>query len=326
MKVLLVGAGSIGTRHLKNLTELGHLVYVVDINAKNLKEASPMAKGTFNSLIEALNVKPDVAFICTFSNSHIEPALKCAESGCHLFIEKPLSLDMEGVEELVYTVKKNNLISMVGCNMRFHPAVSYLHDTLTNDPTFSKKLWANLEFGYYLPFAKKGYELSYMANRKMGGNLIFDVIHELDYAVWFFGEPLEVFCTKGILSHLKIDTEDYADMIIRFKSGVVCSVHMDYLQHGYSRRCKVVCEEGTIVWDFIRGDIGIITAATKEWKWTDMKLDIFCNQMYMDEIKYFLECVLNSKETFNPIEKSLQVLRLAVSANKSCITNVWEKV
>lgn len=326
MKVLIVGTGSIGSRHLKNIAELGHEVYAVDINAESLQKASLLAAGTFSSLVEALRIKPDAVFICTFSNDHIIPALESVRAGCNLFIEKPLSLSLDGTEELVKLVKEKNLVSMVGCNMRFHPALRHIHNVLTVDPAFVKKLWANLEFGYYLPFAKDNYEASYMANRSMGGNLIFDDIHELDYAVWFMGRPLEVFCTKGIRSDLKIDTEDDVDMIIRFESGAVCTVHMDYLQHGYSRRCKIVCNDGTICWDFAYGKVGSITAVDRQWRWVDMEFDISYNKMYMDEAGYFLECASEGKHTFNTVEQSLAVLKLAMSAERSCSTGRWEKI
>ena len=125
-----------------------HEVYAVDIRIDELDEIASLSKGSFRSLDEALKIKPDAAFICTYSNGHIEPALKCAEAGCHLFIEKPLSLNMEGVDELVKTVKKRNLISMVGCNMRFHPAVSYIHNTLNSNLSFSKKLWGTLNLDF----------------------------------------------------------------------------------------------------------------------------------------------------------------------------------
>lgn len=326
MKIIVVGTGSIGTRHLKNLVGLGHEVYAVDIRIDELDEIASLSKGSFRSLDEALKIKPDAAFICTFSNEHIQPALKCAEVGCHLFIEKPLSLDLEGIDELIEIIDKKNLITMVGCNMRFHPAISYIHDTISNNPSFAKRLWANLEFGFYLPFDKKDYQNTYKAKKNLGGNLIFDGIHELDYAVWFLGEPKEVICSKGIISSLEIDTEDCVDMIIRFKSDVVCSVHMDYLQHGYSRRCKVVCEEGTIVWDFIHGNIGTLTIADPKWQWKNMKLDIYYNRMYLDEIRYFLDCIAYSKETFNSVKQSLSVLKLALAADRSAYTNRWEKV
>jgi predicted dehydrogenase len=326
VKVLVVGTGSIGARHIKNLKQLGNEVYTVDINKESLKKVSEFTNGAFSSLDKALEIKPDIAFICTFSNDHILPALKCAEAGCHLFIEKPLSLNLEGIDGLMEIIDKKNLITMVGCNMRFHPAISHIHETLTNDNAFSKKLWANFEFGFYLPFDKEDYQNSYKAKKSMGGNLIFDGIHELDYAAWFFGEPKEVICSKGIISSLEIDTEDTVDMIIRFKSGAVCTAHMDYLQHGYSRRCKIICEKGTITWDFVRGEIGIINSSDKKWVWKDMKLDIYYNQMYIDEAKYFIDCVSSGRETFNSIKQSLPVLKLAIAANRSCSTNRWEKV
>ncbi|MEE9215033.1 MAG: Gfo/Idh/MocA family oxidoreductase [Thermodesulfobacteriota bacterium] len=325
MRAVVIGTGSIGTRHLQNLTKLKHDVYAVDVNVEKLKAVKQVAKGVFTSLQEALQLGPKIAFICTLSNNHIETAIECANEGCHLFIEKPLSLSVDMIDELINIIEEKNLITMVGCNMRFHPAISYIHNTLDNNPDFGKRLWANLEFGYYLPFDKKDYELSYKANRSMGGNLIFDGIHELDYAVWFLGEPAEVICKKGILSSLKIDTEDHVEMIIKFRTGAVCTIHMDYLQHGYSRRCKIVCERGTIVWDFVQGNIGIINSG-KEWSWKDMKLDIYYNQMYIDEVKYFFDCIMSHKETFNSVEKSLLILKLALAADKSCQTNVWEKI
>lgn len=326
MRVLVVGAGSIGSRHLKNLVEFGNEVYAVDINKDNLKRLSPLLQACFTSLDEALNTNPDVALICTYSNDHIVPALKCATAGCHLFIEKPVSLSLDGIDMLMEIIDKKNLISMVGCNMRFHPAISYVQDTLTKNTFFSKKLWGSLEFGFYLPFDKEDYKNHYKANKSKGGNLIFDGIHELDCAVWFFGEPVEVLCNKSILSSLKIDTEDHVEMIVKFESGTMCTIHMDYLQHGYSRRCKVVCEEGTIVWDFVQGNIGVITTSEREWSWKGMELGISYNQMYVDEVSYFFDCISSRKETFNSVKQSLSVLKLALAANKSCYTNVWERI
>ncbi|OGS72553.1 MAG: hypothetical protein A3F91_10140 [Flavobacteria bacterium RIFCSPLOWO2_12_FULL_35_11] len=311
---------------MNNLVEHGHEVHVVDVNREKLKMAASIAKGTFDFLDEALKIKPDVAFICTYSNDHITPALKCANAGCHLFIEKPLSLSLDGADELIEIIEKKNLLSMVGCNMRFHPAISYVHDTLTKNPFFSKKLWGNFEFGFYLPFDKKDYQNTYKAKKSMGGNLIFDGIHELDCAIWFFGKPVEVVCNKSILSSLKIDTEDHVEMIVKFESGTMCTIHMDYLQHGYSRRCKVVCEEGTIVWDFVQGNIGVITTSEREWFWKDMELGISYNQMYVNEVSYFFDCISSRKETFNSVKQSLSVLKLALAANKSCYTNVWERI
>lgn len=326
MRVLVVGAGSIGMRHIKNLVALGHEVYAMDLKDECLETAEPLVTGVFSSLEKALKVNPDAAFICTFSSNHIEPALICAEKGCHLFIEKPLSINMDGTNGLIDAGEGKGLVTMVGCNMRFHPAIAHIKGVLDNNGAFVKRLWANLEVGYYLPFAKKNYESSYMARRSLGGNIIFDMIHELDYAVWFFGRPVEVFCNNGILSALKIDTGDFADFMIRFESGMVCVVHMDYLQHGYSRRCKVVAEGGTVVWDFAQGNIGEVTVDGREWQWKEIKLEVLYNRMYVDEVRYFMDCVSSGKETFNPLRSALLVIKLALAAQRSVETGKWESI
>ncbi|MCL4457709.1 MAG: Gfo/Idh/MocA family oxidoreductase [Nitrospirae bacterium] len=326
MRILVVGAGSIGSRHIRNLIGLGHDVYAVDINAANLEKAKDLCHGVFGTIEEALKNRYDAAFICTFSNDHIAPALACAEAGCHLFIEKPLSLTMDGVDNLVNEIERRRLISMVGCNMRFHPAIAAIHQAISSDAAFGKPLCGNFESGFYLPFDKPNYRQSYKARRNLGGNLLFDGIHELDYATWLFGMAQEVLCTKGIVSSLDIDTEDHVEIIVKFSSGAVCTIHMDYLQHGYSRRSKVVCESGTIVWDFVQGALGRITTQNPTWAWQPMQIDLSYNQMYIDEVAYFIECIRNGRDSFNSVKDSVSVLRLACAAERSSRTHSWEEV
>jgi predicted dehydrogenase len=326
MRILVVGAGSIGTRHINNLKALGHEVYAVDLNPENLKKVTGSIQKGFVSLKDGLKTRPQAAFICSFSNSHIKPALECAEAGCHLFIEKPLSTDMQGIEKLVKIVKAKKLVSMVGCNMRFHPAIAFLQNLVAKKAEFKKILSAELEFGYYLPFAKKDYAQSYMAKRKLGGNIIFDCIHELDYAVWFFGQPKKVFCSAGKVSKLKIDTQDLAQMFIEFESGAMVLIHLDYLQHGYSRSCKIISDEAVALWDFTKGNVGLISRKSKKWRWIDKKAELYFNRMFIDEIKYFLKSVNSGSQTFNSIEDAIPVLKLAMAANRSAASGKWEAI
>ena len=325
MNVLVVGTGSIGARHLDNLIELGHTVYATDSSEANLAKVADRAAGTFATLDEALDTaKPDAAFICTFSNAHVESALACANTGCHVFVEKPLSVSTDGVDELVRVIDDRKLVSMVGCNMRFHPAFQAIKAALSENPSLERPLWAQLEFGYFLPLAKCDYESGYQANRSLGGNLIFDSIHELDCAVWYLGEPRRVVCTRSVVSDLKMDTEDCVDMIVKFASGAVANIHMDYLQHGYTRRQKVVCSGGTVVWDFTTARLGTITDSSSDWAWTDLPVEIYYNAMYVDEARHFLDCVSAGRETLNSVPASLPVLNLALAADRSCRTGVWE--
>ena len=80
------------------------------------------------------------------------------------------------------------------------------------------------------------------------------------------------------------------------------------------------------MWDFVQGNIGVITTSEREWFWKDMELGISYNQMYVNEVSYFFDCISSRKETFNSVKQSLSVLKLALAANKSCYTNVWERI
>lgn len=326
MRCLVIGSGSIGRRHIQNLMSLGHQVLAVDMNSSNLKLAAEMGAMPFETIDEALRRNPFAAFICTFSNQHITPALKCAQAGCHLFIEKPLSLTLEGIDELLSVAKEKSLIAMVGCNMRFHPSIKRVSEIINNDNRFEKLLLGDIEFGYYLPYAKPDYEGHYMARKELGGNIIFDVIHELDYAVWFFGKPKKVFCKKGILSGLNIDTQDFAELIVEFESGSICSIRLDYLQPVYTRRCKLTGSKACVLWDHSLGKIGITDKDKHVWSWELSEYEISYNKMYLDEVSYFIDCISSSKKPMNSIQEALITTKLAIAANisseKGCWTNV----
>ena len=165
MKVLFVGLGSIGQRHLRNLRRLKGdsveiIAYRVQRKVPVLNDSLQVEKGTdlakkygileFDDLNEALNEKPDIAFITNPTSQHVETAFKAAQAGCHLFIEKPLGSSMEGVEELVKLVKSKKLVVTVAYQLRFHPGLKQVHRWL-QEKRIGKLISASLRQGEYLP-------------------------------------------------------------------------------------------------------------------------------------------------------------------------------
>lgn len=327
MKALVIGVGSIGRRHARNLAALGHEVIAVDTDSEALEAVRDVAGDAYGSLAEGLAAaeawqEPAAAFVCTYSNDHLRTAMACARAGLHLFVEKPLAMSTEGLDDLMAETDSRGLVTMVGCNMRFHPAVAAVKAGLDD---LGRPLWADLEFGYFLPFAKPDHKASYMANRSLGGNLIFDDIHELDLATWLVGDAARVLCTRAILGDVVVDTEDSVDMLVRFASGATGRVHMDYLQHGYSRRTKIVCQLGTVTWDFAAGRVGVISIERPAWEWREAVTDIIYDKMYVDEVEHFMACVADGRPTVNALRDSLPALRLAIAADRSAATGRWEE-
>ena len=123
MRILIVGAGSIGRRHIDNLNNLGYEdIDVVDISESNLGyiKKNVKIKETFTDLNDALNAKYyDMGFILTPPIYHVSMALELANKGMDIFIEKPLSHNLEHIDELIKIKEGNGLIIMVVYILRF---------------------------------------------------------------------------------------------------------------------------------------------------------------------------------------------------------------
>jgi predicted dehydrogenase len=323
MRLLVVGCGSIGKRHIRNLKALkaGEII-AHDLQPERRHEVEREYEvKAYSDLKEALAQKPDVALICTPTSHHIPPALSAARHGCHLFIEKPLSHSLDGVDELLHIVAEKGLITLVGCNMRFHPGIAKIKKLLENE-AIGKVLCARVQAGQYLPDWHPGedYRQGYSAKMSLGGGVILDDIHEIDYISWLLGEVSQIVCFSGKLSSLEIDTEDTAEILLWFKSGAIGEVHLDYTQRTYSRSCHIIGEEGTILWDFNDKQVKMYSARTEEWQPFPEEPDYDINQMYIEEMQHFIDCIEGKDTPMSDLTQAKRVLEIALAAKKSAQT------
>lgn len=312
MRILLIGFGSIGKRHYRNLISLGY---------KNIAvfDSAETAFGGFDAVgrIKKLDVnsakKFDTAFICSPNNLHIKHALICAKAGLHLFIEKSLSHNLNGVKKLEDICKKKSLITMVGCNMRFHPCLEFIKKYVSGKK-LGKIYSIRHEMGYYLPYwrAKQDYRKNYAAKKSTGGGIILDDIHEYDLLFWLndFNKVLKSEIMFNRASDLEIETEDQAAGAFLFSNKVLGVVLSDYLQKNYTRKCKVVGERGALEWDFKENKV-LLKAKDNIKKLFEAKNFDF-NQTYIKEVKYFFDCIQKSRGTFNDIDIAGNLLKYCV--------------
>ncbi|WP_311172593.1 Gfo/Idh/MocA family protein [Halobellus ordinarius] len=320
---LVVGGGSIGRRHTRNLQRLGIKVAVVDPVAEVRTElATELGVKTFAELSNGLDSEnPDIAVVCTPNRFHIHIAAEAARAGCHLFIEKPLSDRMDGVAELEAVVSEQDLISLVGCNLRFHPEIKKIHKLLQND-VIGPIVAARIEVGSYLPdwFPDTDYRESYSARKDLGGGVILDCIHEINYARWFFDEFHTVSAMAGQQSQLEIETNDVAGILAKTSKGTICEFHLDYVQREYSRSCHIIGEEGTIRWSWSDEQVEWYVSKEDTWYSFDRPGDWTMNDMYVDEMEHFLSSVQTGEETICPISCGWNDLAVALAARKSATT------
>jgi predicted dehydrogenase len=335
MKILMIGLGGIGQRHLRNLYTLsGENLEVIAYRTRRLSTTltdrlqidpgvdleSKYHVRTYTDLALALAEHPEVAFICNPSSLHIPVALKAAEAGCHLFIEKPISNDLEGIQELATVLKRKSLVGYVGYQMRFHPCLKAAHHWLQNK-TIGPVISIQAEVGEYLPgwHTYEDYRQMYAARKDLGGGVILSQIHEMDYLYWFFGLPSRIFTLGGHLSNLELDVEDVASTLLEFELNgkmVPCSLNQDYLQRPPARSLLVIGNSGKILVDFVA-----LSARCYDQQ-GQLVEEANCanfqrNQLFLDEISHFLACVRGAEKPLISIEDGLQSLRMALAAKES---------
>ena len=320
MKLLVIGCGSIGKRHLRNLNALGIDQLVAcdpDPNRLSGLSGQPGVCSLYQDYTEAFQRHRDVkaALICTPTNLHITPALFLAQQGVHLFIEKPLSDTWDGVDELVGIAKSNQIITMMGMCYRFHPGLLRIKALI--EGARIGKVYSATEFaGQYLPDWQpdRDYRGSYTAQRALGGGVILSSIHSLDYARWLFGEITHIACYSGRHSDLAIDVEDMVSFTMSSSRGVLVEIHLDFLQRAKLHRMVVVGERGTIEWDFMANHMRILEPGKPA---ESIGYEFQINDMYTAELREFLSCVRTGARPAVDVEEGSRTLRLALTAKSA---------
>lgn len=319
IKILVIGSGSIGRRHAKNLADLGVKVSLYDVNktllAKVCMENNYISVEDLDQALE--KERYYAALICSPTSLHLKHTLRAATAGCHLFIEKPISDSSNGLPLLLDLIEKKNLITLVGCNFRFHPGLMKIH-SLLSESAIGRIISARAQFGQFLPdwHPREDYRDTYSAQKKMGGGVILDRIHEIDYMRWLFGEVSEVTAMAEHISNLEIDTEDIAEILLKFTNGTIGSIHLDYIRRTYDAGLEVIGENGIIKWNYQNHFVEWYVATEKRWqtiKWE--KLDN--NLMYVDEMKHFLKVIDNQEKSICPASEAIKVLEIALAVKEA---------
>ena len=315
--ILIAGFGSVGRRHFRNLQALGYSDFVFYRSYRGtLSDADIAEWPAFTDLDEALACHPRVAIISNPTASHVSVAIPAARADCHLFIEKPVGhvLDDRSTE-LTALVNQQNLITMIGCQFRFHPLLITLREQL-HDGRIGAVVGARAEWGEYLPdwHSWEDYRRSYSARGDLGGGATLTLIHPLDYLFWLFGRVTRVHASMRSVAWLQTDTgDDLAEITLEFASGVVAQVHLDYVQRppvhvltvwGEDGRAQVDYRKGTLRWEFVDGRCQV----------EHVPVAFERNTLFVAEMQHFLTCVEDHRMTRIPLEEGIAVLELALRA------------
>jgi len=182
------------------------------------------------------------------------------------------------------------------------------------------------EVGQYLPSWRPevDYRKGVSAQKNLGGGALLELSHEIDYLSWIFGKVNWVKAHISKQSDLEIDVEDSAFVILGFEEingiALTASLNIDFIRHDTTRKCFVIGERGTLLWDGIKGDVKFFEKSGKHWK-TLFLSNSDRDFTYIEEIKsFFLSIGSNIKPSITG-EDGLQVVNIVENIRQSSNDN-----
>lgn len=336
MKILFIGLGSAGQRHLRNIKRIlgvnaEFIAYRVRkygrlfddnlnvVEGQNVREAYQIKE--YDDLDQALQERPDIAFISNPNSMHVEVAIRVAREGIDIFLEKPVSDSLKGLDELADLVKKKKIILYVGYQMRLHPCLIRLKQDM-DEKRIGDIVSVDCQMGELISQMHKYEDYRDMneAKKVTGGGVVLCQIHELDYLCWIFGMPTEVYSVGGKYSDLEIEVEDGATTICKYvKEGIPFPIiiHQDFLQTPPVRKCKVIGTLGQIEVDLLQNQYVVYDKQTiREEKFVNFSR----NDMFIEEVKCFLEYVKTRKQDTLTLQEGMKSLKIALAIKESMDT------
>jgi len=329
-KILVIGCGSIGRRHMRVFRELGvDFIGAADLRQDRLDQAKDEIGPDTLTLDHRAALAEggyDAAIIAAPTYLHTPLAMDAARAGCHLFIEKPVAMDMAGLEELARLCAEKNLITYTAYCYRFIPSVERMTAILAAG-TIGKPLAARLHISSYLPdwHPWEDYRDFYMAKKEQGGGALLDESHGIDLLRSLFGEVSEVDALVCNVSDLEISSDDLSVLQMRFATGLVAQAHFDLLGRSPRIGLEIIGDEGTLLWDRIDPGIRVFSAATGEWTQETFDKDDTA-QSYPRQAKAFLDCLAAGTATRNDLNEGRRTLAVLRTAFDSSASGTVQKV
>lgn len=319
MKILIAGLGSIGRRHLRNLRVLGESDFVLYRTGRSTLPDDDELRGipVESSLTAALGHRPQAAIVANPTSLHLDVAIPAAAAGCHLFLEKPISHTVEGIDLLYSALRDGGGNAYVAFQFRFHPTLRICRE-LISDGAIGQPLSARVHWGEYLPdwHPWENFRESYAAREDLGGGVLLTLCHPFDYLRWIFGEVRTLSASAVPALHLGLTVDSCAEVGLVFDSGLLASVHVDFIQRPTQHSLFVVGTDGTLEWNAVDGSLVHTTVGADVLKRWNPAPEFERNTMFIDEMRHFLATIRGESSPVSNLQDGVRALEIVSAARK----------
>jgi predicted dehydrogenase len=320
MRLLIAGLGSIGRRHLRNLLALGERDLVLLRTGKSTLPDDDLTSFPCETdlRIALERYRPQAVIVSNPTANHLDVAIPAARAGCAVLLEKPPSHSMERLDELAEAAGQGRARILVGFQFRFHPHLVRAREFIVAGQ-LGKILSAHVHFGEYLPgwHPWEDYRQSYAARTDLGGGVVLTQCHALDYLPWLVGGVASVWAFTGRLAEFQLEVEDTAEIGLRFASGALGSLHLDFTQKPAVHELALVGSRGTLRADLLGKSMWLHQhdeATPRSYAVPDAWER---NAMFMEEMRHFLLVARGEAAPSCTLEEGVHVQQLISAVRDS---------
>lgn len=319
-RILITGAGSIAKRHAVNLRARLLQVDIVVVTRDPVSRLAdwPIQVRAVSSFEEGLATLPNAVMVCSVSSRHAFELMEVIKLKLPVFVEKPLLTSMRDFDHLALLIQDAHPASVIGCNLRFLPSLQQLKQALC-EGMIGTLVRTQIEAGQWLPDWRPDRSLgsSYSADQQKGGGVLFDLVHEIDAALWLLGDLTLVAGLGGHFSGLPIQASDAFVGLLRAQNGHPVTISLDYVSRKPVRRYVFTGELGTLIWDMQTAAL-TLTLADEVKVLTNSPNDFLMAATYVDELAEWLAAIeMNVPSRTCDLRSSLPAARLMLDMLES---------
>lgn len=339
MIVLFVGLGSVGQRHLQNFQALmgdDSIVYAFRNTKNNFIISNGEGKkvdsiedyygiNSVNSLDEGLKKNPEIVFITNPSSFHVKTAIECAKSGANIFIEKPLSHNLDDIDELKSILEIKNLSAVVAYQTKHNPAYRFAKKII-NSKKYGDIISGNFKWGTYLPdhHPYEDYKTSYASRKDLGGGVVLGLSHEIDIIRDLFGMPDKIIANEKKNKSLSIDVEEtvYAEFIYNHvkKNSFQINLFLSYAHKPEERFFEIEFKDVTLNVDLDKNIVSILGKKKEKILIKDFS-NINRNELFLNELTEFIETIKKGEKNIQLFNDGTKTLKICLEILEIINTN-----
>jgi len=316
MHLLIIGAGSIGERHLRNFLRIdGVRCSIAEVDGATREKMAEQYKmeARYADYRDADPAAFDAAVICVPAKHHVPIASEVVSAGTHVLIEKPLAMSLDGIEEFKRLRDEKSVVVSVAFTLRADPVMREIKERVESGDFGAVRL-VHCYSGQYWPRMRKDYPPQYAQSRETGGGAIPDhLVHIINLLEWMLGPAEEVSAKQWRLALDDIATEDTGFLTMRFPGGEIAHLGLCLCQRDTNSQFQIIADGGTMRVCLDSDALEIFLDETGEWTRGATRRgnrdDLFLNQA-----RHFIDCIEGKATPSCSIEEAEQTLLTVLAA------------